>query len=149
MHTEILVSGIFRVFCCVQLKKKKNPQPTSTRCVWTSACSAVVVRSLARYTLLYNYLMKRNIHSIALHRTGRPLDAGLGQNSFAVFFFLLLPSSSHLSFLLLLPGRNSDPGSLMSRFFSPLPTTIRAFIFIARTLQPFLPSSTCTELRLT
>ena len=40
-----------------------------------------------------------------------------------LFFFALLSLSPH--------SRNSDPGP-QSRLFSPLPTTVRAFIFIAR-----------------
>ena len=39
------------------------------------------------------------------------------------------------------PRRNSDPG-LQSRRFSPLPTTVRAFLFIARRVQRSLPSPT-------
>ena len=42
------------------------------------------------------------------------------------------------------PSSNSDPG-LHSGPSSPLPTTVRAFIFIARIFQHFLPSSTCIE----
>ena len=44
----------------------------------------------------------------------------------------LLLSSHTFSFSLVLPRRNTDPGS-QSRLFSPLPTTVGAFIFIART----------------
>ena len=36
------------------------------------------------------------------------------------------------------PSRNSDPGS-HSRLFSPFPTTVCAFFFIARRLQPLFP----------
>ena len=43
--------------------------------------------------------------------------------------------------LALLPSSNSDPGS-HSEPFSPLPTSVRAFIFIARRIQHFLPAST-------
>ena len=45
------------------------------------------------------------------------------------------------------PTRNSDPGS-PSMLFSPLPTTLRGFIFIATRLQPLLPSSTRIEFTL-
>ena len=46
-----------------------------------------------------------------------------------------------------LPRLNSDLRSL-SRLCSPLPTTARAFIFIARRVQSFFPSSTRIESRL-
>ena len=61
-------------------------------------------------------------------------------------FFSLIPfiSVAHL-LLYLLPTRNSDLGS-HSRLFYPLPATVRAFVFIARRFQPFLPSSTRIEL---
>ena len=42
---------------------------------------------------------------------------------------------------------NSDPGSHRGPF-SPLPTTVRAFIFIAGRFQHFIPSSTRVELGL-
>ena len=53
--------------------------------------------------------------------------------------FYYLPTFSSFSFSF--PRRNSGPGSL-SRLSSPLPATVRALIFIARRLQPFLPLST-------
>ena len=56
--------------------------------------------------------------------------------SIPFIIFALLSLSLH--------SRNSDPGS-QSRLFSPLPTTVRAFIFIARRVQHFLPSSTRVE----
>ena len=46
--------------------------------------------------------------------------------------------------LALPPSSNSDPGS-HSGPSSPLPTTVHAFIFIARRSQHFLPSSTRVE----
>ena len=49
--------------------------------------------------------------------------------------------------LALPPSSNSDPGSHSGPSF-PLPTTVRAFIFIARRIQHFLPSSTRVELYL-
>ena len=52
------------------------------------------------------------------------------------FFFFLIPFIIFLHLLSLLPTRNSDPGS-HSRLFSPLPATVRAFIFVARRFQPF------------
>ena len=59
--------------------------------------------------------------------------------------FLCFPIPSIILARFLSPARspdvNSDPGSL-SRLFSPLPTTVRAFMFIARRLQLSLPSST-------
>ena len=61
-----------------------------------------------------------------------------------VFFFC----SSHLLsslFLLQLPRHDSVPGS-HSRPCSPLPTTVRAYVFIARRVQHFLPSSIRIEL---
>ena len=64
-----------------------------------------------------------------------------------VLFFFCLFSIPFIIFALLslsLHSRNSDPGS-QSRLFSPLPTTVRAFIFIARRVQHFLPSSTRVE----
>ena len=51
------------------------------------------------------------------------------------FFFVPFIIFAHL-LLSLLPTRNSDPAS-HSRLFSPLPATVRAFIFIARRFQPF------------
>ena len=47
--------------------------------------------------------------------------------------------------LALPPSSNSDPGSYSGPSFL-LPTTVRAFIFIARRTQHFLPSSTRVEL---
>ena len=49
--------------------------------------------------------------------------------------------------LALPPTSNSDPGSHSGRS-SSLPTSARAFIFIARRIQHFLPSSTRVELYL-
>ena len=65
--------------------------------------------------------------------------------------FPISPCLSHLLsspfFLSPTPSRDSDPGS-PNRLFSPPPSYgSRLFIFIARGLQPFLPSSTCVELR--
>ena len=61
--------------------------------------------------------------------------------SFFSFFCSFHLLCSHFLPLFSLLGHNSDPGPL-SRLFSPLPTTVRAFVFIARSLQSFLPSST-------
>ena len=64
---------------------------------------------------------------------------------FLFFYFFSIPFIIFAHLLLsLLPTRNSDPGS-HSRLFSPLPATVRAFFFIARRFQPFLPSSTRIE----
>ena len=64
-------------------------------------------------------------------------------------FFVARPIYYLLKLLFLnLPHYNrldSDPGPL-SGLFSFLPTTSRAFVFIARTPQRFLPSSTRVEL---
>ena len=64
---------------------------------------------------------------------------------FVIFFLLtfLLPISYFHPFFLSpsYSSHTSDPGS-QRRFSSPLPTTVRAFVFIARRLAPFLPSST-------
>ena len=49
--------------------------------------------------------------------------------------------------LALPPRSNSDPGS-GSGLFSPLPTTVRTLIFIARIILHFLPSSARVELYL-
>ena len=49
--------------------------------------------------------------------------------------------------LALPPRSTSDPGS-HNGFSSFLPTTVRAFIFFARRIQHFLPSSTRVELYL-
>ena len=57
---------------------------------------------------------------------------------FIPFIILALLSPS------LPPSSNSDPGSQSGRS-SPLPTTVRAFLFIARNIQHFLPSSTRVE----
>ena len=42
-------------------------------------------------------------------------------------------------FFFSLPRHNSDPGSV-SRLFPPLPTTVRAFVFVARTLSSLVNS---------
>ena len=55
-----------------------------------------------------------------------------------ILFFSSSPCVSYSS------RRNSDPGSL-NRLFSLLPTMVRAFVFIARRLQPFIPLSTSIE----
>ena len=56
---------------------------------------------------------------------------------FIPFIILALLSPS-------LPSSNSDPGSHSGPSF-PLPTTVRAFIFIARIVKHFVPSSTRVE----
>ena len=61
-----------------------------------------------------------------------------------LFLFFSIPFIIFALLSLSLHSRNSDPGS-QSRLFSPLPTTVRAFIFIARRVQHFLPSSTRVE----
>ena len=61
-----------------------------------------------------------------------------------LFFSFSIPFIIFALLSLSLHSRNSDPGS-QSRLFSPLPTTVRAFIFIARRVQHFLPSSTRVE----
>ena len=64
-------------------------------------------------------------------------------------FFLLTASVTVFSlffFSFSLSRPNSDPGS-PSRLLSSLPTTVRAFVIIARRLQLFLPSSTRIELQ--
>ena len=53
---------------------------------------------------------------------------------------------SHCPFSSSFPRRDSDPGSLKAGLFSPLPTTVHAFYFIARRLQLFLPASPRVEL---
>ena len=64
---------------------------------------------------------------------------------FCIFlFFCSIPFIIFALLSLSLHSRNSDPGS-QSRLFSPLPTTVLAFIFIARRVQHFLPSSTRVE----
>ena len=64
-----------------------------------------------------------------------------------IFFRSSLLLSRHFfPFSCSLPRRNSDPGSLI-RLFSPLPTTVHAFVFIATRLGPFLFSSARSELR--
>ena len=72
-----------------------------------------------------------------------PLSSLLAVVFFAYPIYCLCKLSSYFS----VSGRNSDSGSL-GRLFSPLATTVCAFMFIARRLQPFLPSSsTRSELR--
>ena len=61
--------------------------------------------------------------------------------------FFLHPIYYPRTNLALPPSSNSDPGS-HSRPSSSLPTSARAFIFIARRSQHFLPSSTRVELYL-
>ena len=77
----------------------------------------------------------------------RPLTAAIFSLDPFLVYCLAHPThyicNMHVSFSL--PRCYSDPGSL-SRLVSPLPTTMRAFVFIASTLQPFLPSSTRVEL---
>ena len=68
------------------------------------------------------------------------LDAG-------VAFFFLYPVYYPRNSLALPPSSNSDLGS-HSGCSSSLPTSARAFIFIARRTQHFLPSSTRVELYL-
>ena len=61
--------------------------------------------------------------------------------------FFLHPIHYPCTTLALPPSSNSDAGS-PSGPSSPLPTTVRAFIFIASRIQHFLPSSTRVELYL-
>ena len=57
------------------------------------------------------------------------------------FFFFSIPFVTLALLSRSLPVTSSDPGS-HSGPYSPLPTTVRAFIFIARMIQHFLPSLT-------
>ena len=65
---------------------------------------------------------------------------------FATFFFLH-PIYHPRTILALPPSSNSDPGSRIGPS-SSLPTSARAFIFTARRIEHFLPSSTRVELYL-
>ena len=76
--------------------------------------------------------MRTKINFVSLHRSA---------HIFSFFYPLYFPSIT----LALLPTRNSDPRSHSEPSF-PLPTTVRAFIFIARIIQQFLSSSTRVEL---
>ena len=60
---------------------------------------------------------------------------------------MLTQTKPHNTTFALPPSSNSDPGS-DSGPSSPLPTTVRAFILIARRIPCFLPSSTRLELYL-
>ncbi|CAN0495129.1 unnamed protein product, partial [Laminaria digitata] len=61
------------------------------------------------------------------------------------FFFLFIPLIVVFAPLFWLrPSRNTVPGS-HSRLFSLPPSTVRAFAFVARRGQHFLPSSTRVE----
>ena len=61
------------------------------------------------------------------------------------FFFFPIPFIIFAPLVLLPLSRTSDPGS-HNRLFSPLPTTQYVpFIYIARGVQHFLPSSTPAE----
>ena len=64
-------------------------------------------------------------------------------------FSFFLPRSIYYprTTLALSPSSNSDPGS-HSGPSSPLPTTVRAFIYVARRIRHFLSSSTRVELYL-
>ena len=81
-------------------------------------------------------------HYLQLHFYKNKTSAADAKSTTSYFFFgirfcssTLL--SSHSSFSFSLPNRNSDPVVSLSRLFSPLPTTVRASIFIARRLQLF------------
>ena len=85
----------------------------------------------------------RSITSIMLSRNSLPSNSdtrGLLSSS----FFLDPIYCPRITFAL--PQRsNSDPGSHSGPSF-PLPTTVRAFIFIETIIQHFFPSSTRVEL---
>ena len=85
-----------------------------------------------------------NMTSIIRSAVLRIIRSGLLRNTlfFSFFFIPLIIYALHFS---LPPSRNSDPESYSSLFF-PLPTTVRAFHFMARRLPPLLPSSTRVEL---
>ena len=76
-------------------------------------------------------------------------DGPKKKSSTAHFFCLIVFAHPFYNFrtfpFSFVPRRNSDLGSL-SRLFSPLPTTVRAYIFIAGTVWLFLPSSTRIKL---
>ena len=59
---------------------------------------------------------------------------------YPIFYPIYYPRGT----LALPPSSNSDPGSHSGPSF-PLPTTVRAFIFIAKIIQRFLSSSTRVE----
>ena len=73
--------------------------------------------------------------------------ATIKSSFFLPFFFFLNPIYYLRITLALPPSSRSDPGSHIGPSF-PLPTTVRAFIFIARNIQHFLPSSTRVKLHL-
>ena len=81
-----------------------------------------------------------------------PVDAALDEGprplkgATTLLFFFFIPFII-LASLALPPSSSSDPGS-HSGPSSPLPTTVRAFLFVARRIQRFLPSSTRVELYL-
>ena len=111
----------------------------------TACCFFVLlVLTLGGFCFFMVYRMQR-IHNIAIKKMPRCTSGK------CKFFFFLIPIFCLRTFLFSFSLRrcssNSDPGSL-GGLFSPLPTTVRAFIFIVRILQPFRPSSTRIELGL-
>ena len=105
--------------------------------------------------LLYTYFVYLLVYPIyTLYGINDILLGPLGSMNISLYgpLFSFVFGSSHLllslcfSFPFSLPRPNSDLGQIR-RLFSPVPTTVRAFISIARRLQPFLPSSARNELR--
>lgn len=95
-----------------------------------------------------------NLYLVSICRTcfGGGVDHGvyLCLDKTLPWYLIMFPShllSSPFCSLSLLHSRNSYPRS-HGRRSSPLPSTVRAFILIARIPQPFLPSSARVELRL-
>ena len=100
-------------------------------------CSAVRVNN-TEYLDTENWKQKISTP----RKNQRLIDAVIIIQYCSIYFFLFLHSIHYpRTTLALTPGSNSDSGS-HRRSSSPLPTTIRAFIFIARSIHRFSPSAT-------
>ena len=100
-------------------------------------CSAVRVNN-TEYLDTENWKQKISTP----RKNQRLIDAVIIIQYCSIYFFLFLHSIHYpCTTLALTPGSNSDSGSHRGSS-SPLPTTIRAFIFIARSIHRFSPSAT-------
>ena len=118
-----VIKNIRRTWLPVQIKKPQNIPPGTT---FSNFSDDAVLESghgqACRFATLTVGLLRHEAH-----------------------FFFLHPVYFPRTTLALPPSSTSDPGS-QSGPSSPLPTTVRAFVFIARRIQLFLPSSTRVEL---
>ena len=151
LHLAVFVRGKLR-WCIQSTSRPVHSHWEHQQCQMQS-CSGDTLSDAWVVTCCMSLLPKSSSETRRTIRNGNTDPSwvsyfGMSELYTFLFFRLLITRGILHAFSLSfsVPRRNSDAG-LPSRLFSPLPTTALAFIFIARTLQPFLTSSTSVELR--